>query len=746
MKFSILEASSACSPILVSGDSQTEDINCYRWLHRSLFAFILLSLLFSPVVHSSTTSTLFEAVGKSAANEVGGAAAGWVLGALGLTSGNDSSEIVKQLSEVNSDLVEIENTLKDIDAELVNIQDAIDQLNCDAVSSNTNDARALIDSLASDYMSFVETSSGNGPDGNPPALPPTACTTEQKDPSDCLENWANAVLDDATETSGILNAVNQINQALITVGSAQGVIAACLDSSVLPPPTAGEFDDTKYYDQVANLINFYYSYQTRGLLLLVEAYHFKAWLNAGQPAGQPGSVPDATTDICTLATKGSVITNCNNAIVDTNSVYSNLQEQFELGGAPYTNTNTLLQYDADVGVSNASATLFVRSLEAFTEVAGNDCSSPLTSADPCGVTAGMAYMGFSKQVMFSGYTEWIPANAAQLATALDAQNSSQTPADYLNSIGFQNMADKIVLTPSTAEANIGQVGSILEPVNPNVMFCFMDTGILKSFSSQPFCSNDAAVNRLVTKTGTMVAECGSTPFTFDILGTHPSLPENRNQFYDLRVVPFSGDPCRNEFELAPGWWPPANGEQYRWPVIAVENLKCTSSRSPTNPGGAFTLCGSDFDAWFNVQVPIAPTATISQTLNAADFQSSDTLSVNVSIKNNVPLYDFYLGGILPDGNTMFFVTALNPLTLAEGFLDDPATFHPLKLSTDVIPLGVKVYLINLLAYTFIGTEPIGNHQIFSAITWAGAFSDGSMDDQDIIALDLDTITFGGLED
>ena len=99
-----------------------------------------------------------------------------------------------------------------------------------------------------------------------------------------------------------------------------------------------------------------------------------------------------------------------------------------------------------------------------------------------------------------------------------------------------------------------------------------------------------------------------------------------------------------------------------------------------------------------------------------------------------------MGGILPDGNTMFFVYALDPLTMSEGSLDDPSTYRPLS-DRDVIPNSVKVHFPNLVSYTFTGIESAGNYQFFSALTWADAFADGSVDAGDIMALDVDVFTF-----
>ncbi len=567
---------------------------------------------------TSATSQLFLAVGKGAASEVGGAAAGWALGAMGLSDGSD--DVATQLAQIYSELIEIEDTLEMMSTELVDIKDAIQQLDCDSLSSNTSAARALIDSLSQDYNTFVQTASGSGPLNNPPAVPPISCPVSQTSPGDCLENWVNAVLDDSSTTTGILNALNQINQALINVGSSQGIIAACLAPGVLPSPTAGTFDDSPYYEQVANLLNYYYNYQTRGLLLLVEAYHFRAWQDLGQPGGDFSTDPSASSEICTQATDGAVITACTNAVNDTNTIYNNLLNQFETAGAPYSDSNVLLHYVTDAGAEDAAANLYVRSLEDFTAAAGDSCPSPLTSVNqPCGVTVGYGLKSF--RVNYSDQDNWVVARSTQLQTLLDGQGSSQTPAEYLNSVGFENMADKIVLTPDLVYFTIGQSGS---SVGYNAAaWCFIDTDISNSFSKQPFCSSSAVFDKLLQVTGNKSLACRGYPQKVPIYGKNSHLPTNRNGFYDVTFTPGGGGGNNTDYcryfppNPQPGWMMLnlGNNPQYRWPAIAVDKVTCTNGRSLTNPGGAFTRCRDNFDAWFARIVSALPTASGISILN-----------------------------------------------------------------------------------------------------------------------------------
>ena len=100
------------------------------------------------------------------------------------------------------------------------------------------------------------------------------------------------------------------------------------------------------------------------------------------------------------------------------------------------------------------------------------------------------------------------------------------------------------------------------------------------------------------------------------------------------------------------------------------------------------------------------TATVTQVMNADEFQTGDHLSVGVSVKNVVGQSDFFMATLLPDGNTLFFLTDLDPMTIRQGAMDDPRSFQPLS-DGSIIPTGVSAFLPDLFSYTFIGLEDSG---------------------------------------
>jgi hypothetical protein len=96
--------------------------------------------------------------------------------------------------------------------------------------------------------------------------------------------------------------------------------------------------------------------------------------------------------------------------------------------------------------------------------------------------------------------------------------------------------------------------------------------------------------------------------------------------------------------------------------------------------------------------------------------------------------------LLPDGDTVAFLTALSPLAvtlLSAGA--DPASFPPLVAGL-ALAIG-DAALADFLTHTFGGAEPPGLYQLFVAVLRAGALLDGSLDADDLVALDFRAFTF-----
>ena len=535
----------------------------------------------APLVSSSDSSTatdLFKSLAEGAAGEVGGAAAGWAMSAIGLSGHSDDQ--AEALASISDQLKTIINQLNELQSSISALTDAIKVLDCDSLSSQLLGDRQLIDALATQYQGFTDEASG----AYGPATVP---------PQDKMTQWAADV---TNETNGVGSAIDGISDLLLSSAAGQGIISACLQPSVIHPPIYGTLGDTDYYNKVANLINFYYDYQAEGLLLLQEAYHYQAQQSFVQAGGTPPPADDPGY-ICENATDSSTNFVCTLSIDQTNDLYQRLALQFELAGLPYTDDKVIL-----LNNSGANPPLFVRSLEKFTQAAGDACPTPLTSADPCQsvtlATAGDTHsVGSPMKVNYDGYTTWTAATAGNLNLLLHDKGPSQTPAQYLNSNGFENAENKILLTPQTASfsisnGNFGKDGSLR---------CFLDTDV----AAGVVCSSQSVASvllqggpdvRCVDNTGDPTIEPSWV--------TRSSLPTNRNNFYDARIAPqYYG--CGAVLDPKPGWLvgnTSANSFQYRWPHFQVGSLTCTNGRSPINAGGVPTRCGKNFDTVFNTLV------------------------------------------------------------------------------------------------------------------------------------------------
>ena len=532
---------------------------------------------------SSVTKALFLALGKGAASQVSGFAAGWALDAMGLSA--KSSDELAALRSINGNLETIINQLNGIQQQLQQLNATLQQLNCDWLSSNLTEWLAKIDSLAATYQAFNDVAAGKY---GAPAVPPLESMT----------TWADQVTNDVT---GVGPALHAISNALLPSGPAQGIIRACLQPGVIPPPAPGTFGDTGYYDHVANLIDYYYAYQVRGLLLLAEAYHFQAEQASGQapPANDPGK-------ICTEAADPRAKLACTLAYNYTNLVYERLAHQFALAGLPYTDDEVIVE-----NTGGPNPPLYVRSLEKFTQTAGQSCPTPLTADTPCGVTTALAgdtaHIAAPMHVDYDGYSTWYPANSYHLGELIK-NRGSMTPGQYLDAHGFENAGDKILLTPQTTTIRY-KISYTRKNLHVDVTVharCFLDTD-----TSFGVACSDGVFKSHILGNGPLY-ECyndrrkPSWPTWVD----RASLPSDRNGFYTawLRPNRNTGRACTYHFDPKPGWalggTAGGNTRQYRWPKLQVaSDLTCTDGRSPTNPGGVPTRCGANFDTIFNELVP-----------------------------------------------------------------------------------------------------------------------------------------------
>jgi len=137
---------------------------------------------------------------------------------------------------------------------------------------------------------------------------------------------------------------------------------------------------------------------------------------------------------------------------------------------------------------------------------------------------------------------------------------------------------------------------------------------------------------------------------------------------------------------------------------------------------------------------------IELSLNRVTFVPAQTLQVNISVANLGPAFDadFYVGVMLPDGETLVFATRLSPFaSVVSGLAADTRTFQPL-LTNVHISEGFIGEIVSDFQYTFSGVEPPGQYLVFAALVKRGAFLDGRMDPGDILVLAGKPFTYSEL--
>jgi hypothetical protein len=236
----------------------------------------------------------------------------------------------------------------------------------------------------------------------------------------------------------------------------------------------------------------------------------------------------------------------------------------------------------------------------------------LTSDDPCGFTAGPYDHSFpnNNEISYGGYDFWAQQGAATLLDLLTTYNNetagdtSGTLGDWMNSVGFGNAQDKIVLTPNTGN-NWG-----------TTTVCFLDTSINRSSAKQPWCDAGGGVESTdnltkIVNTGT----CGNGCSFQDLSQADFTGSSVASDFYTMNLtVTDKTDGTTYDWHTRPGWLTEEQGNaefhHFHWPAFEVNSRQMGSDwctvRNPgtlpednVNPGGIPTMCGRDLQTWLD---------------------------------------------------------------------------------------------------------------------------------------------------
>lgn len=534
----------------------------------------------------SATSFLFEAAGKSVAKEVAGEftklGLGWAMGALGVTY--EANEVSEQLGKIDEDLLEIIDLLGDVTLELADINHELLVLDCSEQQTALTTETGRIDFLIQEYQSYMSTASQGG------LIPPAT-----------LADWVDQVL-----AKNAYAGQTPMGQILTTVANKllqpnSGAITACIKT--IPSLENNSFSDLTYYDAVSHFTQYYYSYQATGLMMLVEALHYQAWVAAGSPVDIDA---DSVSVVCQ---NPNALGYCTEAATFTNGVYNALVAQFTAAGAPYTTDDLLMQNH------QSNPVLWIRSLEDFTRAAGYAFIDPLVSdvsgndendPYPYGPTSGLWNdpMAWPHIVHYRGYSEWTFASSDHLNILLNGWSSGTTGNFLETERGFKYMTEKLIIANNTVSITLERAPESMNAVP------FIDGTIDHSFQSGVV--DDAASFNRMTKLTKQSKACNNLGYA----GTNniwtdgtPITVGWRNSFYRISASYWTCDQ-RNKiiWSSRPGWHAENlnnKATQYRWPVgsTALFTNHATEGRSTKNVAGVWTMCGDDFTAWLNNVVP-----------------------------------------------------------------------------------------------------------------------------------------------
>ena len=533
----------------------------------------------------SYVTSLLKSVASGAAGQIGGSAASWAMSALGLSNG--SPDYSDQLGKIDQDLQEIIGQLNNIQTELTNIDNDLKDINCSEWASSLKDEKSRVTSLLTDYHTYVATASDSG---------------IVKD--SVINDWVNQVL--AIGSYSGKESMGDILTAFSTqliAGASSGVIPACIQAISYNPPDNSFGTDTIYYNKVKLYTNYYYSYQVQALFLYNEARHYQAW----KAAGSPNSAYLSADSVSYVCSNPNATLYCNEAAGRTNNLYNALISQFTTAGAPFTDENFVLMYNRN------NPYLWPKSLEDFTTAAGDNCTDPLTSSKPCGITAGFYDDQSMGGVVYKGYTGWLKAGKTLLQYLL-AGWSSGTAGNYLQSkLGFKNMKNKVIINSNTVNIELN------ETYSQQTVIPFFDTDWDYNFlpgGGGPALTEIQFREGPLTKSRPSHGSCHTfyTLYYIDY-NKNSKVPSNRNSFYDakgeLHYCTYGSVTQQFSWSVLPGYLAKNNGKtnheasarQYRWPVLEVKNLDSTENRTCRNTGGVWTMCGDDFTAYLDYNVP-----------------------------------------------------------------------------------------------------------------------------------------------
>lgn len=571
------------------------------------------------IVSTALTAT-FESVGSGAAwgvgKTVGDVGFGWALSSMGLVgaSGPDWQE---EFKTINNDLNEIIDLLAETNAELTEINNTLQILNCSVQNTSLQPETQAIQTYLGTYNTLMLDASEGDTNGQYVNF----------------DNFANQVINGTSTLYSVPAALSGIE---VNVNTGTGVIVSCLQP--IPKPANGTFrGDSVYYVSAQSLLNYYYYYQTIGLGLLSEAYHWKAWVAAGGPGSGQGYSADSVQLICN---NQNATFDCNSVIVQTNSVYNTLVTEFIETGAPYTGEDLLFQKNL-----NGENVVWVRSLEDYTDQSGANCTYPLSLSNLCGPTAGK-FGSTLTYTTYYGTQNFIYPSLNELNGLVNpTPTTTGTIGYFLDSLGFENMnvnppkiliADTIVLL-----SNYGELPQYYIDTMSVIPYISPSNPTFKTTTNQGVTSTRAIYSEFYDFVTIAMLYAG-----YEYLGSSPCA-QNYLRYETFWTTtqspshpPWGGLPgqisgniifCQDDYigqgpitnvqpfswsAVPPGWSYYSTGSvpQNAYFIPVRTNFSgsagCLAGYNNLNAGGFITKCGEDFQDYLNLNLPVPPTCSI----------------------------------------------------------------------------------------------------------------------------------------
>ena len=567
---------------------------------------------------SSPITATFSSVASGAAQEVGEIGMGWALSSMGLTASSPDWEA--EFATINKDLNEIISLLAETNAELTEINNTLEILNCSIQNSSLQTQTGAIQNYLGIYNTLMTDAA-------------------EMDTNGQYVNFTNFADEVINGTSTVMSVAAALSDIQANVNTGTGVIVSCLGP--IPKPANGTFrGDSVYYVTAQSLLNYYYYYQTIGLGLLSEAYHWKAWVAAGGPGTGKGFSADSVQLVCN---DPNAIYDCNFVIVQTNNLYNTLLIEFKETGAPYTGEDLLFQKN-----TYGDIFVWVRSLEDFTEQSGSNCNYPLNINNLCGPTIGKFGSTSSTTTYYGTQNFKYPTSYYQLNSLVNpTPTTNGTIGNYLDSLGFENMnvnppkvliADTLIYLRSVGHDFNYYIDtmSVIPYISPGYpLFTVKDShgnvyqrAIYSELYDFIGYASPTAIDVAMYYTGYEVtgsSSCGNNERAIKAHWSTPGLAspwggssgsimfcQNLSDYDLYDITPFTWSSSAN----SPGWsYYSVNSHSQNAFFIPVRtdfsgSDGCLTDYSNLNAGGFITMCGEDFQNYLNLNLPVSPTCSI----------------------------------------------------------------------------------------------------------------------------------------